>query len=132
MVVRNFAVALVLMAVALGGCLTTLRPSPSGQAPSPLPMSDFTTACREIDLRGPDGQRVDLSAAWRTDPGKIGFFFGPDETTWLLQVHDCVWGEIIDPDFLANPLGRGNLGTGAGALGTLRGHLTAISRFKVS
>jgi hypothetical protein len=125
MVLRNFAVVLCLLAVALGGCFSTLPPSPSGRVPSPLPVSYFTTACQEIDLRGPDGHRVDLSGAWTPDPGKIGFFFGPDETTWLLQVRDCVWGEIIDDDFLANPLGRGNQGTGAGALGTLRGHLTA-------
>jgi hypothetical protein len=114
-------------AVWLSGCLSA-APAPSAGTPPPSSSQDasgFVTDCQPIDLRGPDGQRVDLTGAWTTADRRGGFFFGAAETTWILQVGDCVWGEIIDDDFLANPSGLGGLGTGGGALGTLRGQLAS-------
>jgi hypothetical protein len=126
--VRTAALPVVLFAaVGLSGCLST-APGPSTETPSPSSSNDasgFTADCPPIDLHGPEGQRVDLTGAWTTADRHRGFFFGPAETTWILQVGDCVWGEIIDADFLANPSGLGGLGTGGGALGTLRGQLAS-------
>jgi hypothetical protein len=113
-------------AAGLSAC-GTAAPAPSGGTPFPSISGDaagFATNCHPIELRGgPDLQRVDLTGAWTTVGRAHGFFFGANETTWILQVDDCVWGEIIDDDFLANPSGAGGLGTGGGGIGTLRGQL---------
>lgn len=119
--------AVLIVTAGLSGCVSATA-APSGET-TPLSAiggdaSGFTTDCQPIDLRGgPDIERVDLTGAWTTVDRAHGFFFGASERTWILQVDDCVWGEIIDDDFLANPSGLGGLGTGGGALGTLRGQL---------
>jgi hypothetical protein len=114
------------VAAALTAC-SSAAPGPSGGTPRPPTSGDssgLATDCKPIELQGgPGNRRVDLTGAWTTADRAHGFFFGANETTWILQVDDCVWGEIIDDDFLANPSGIGGLGTGGGGIGTLRGHL---------
>jgi hypothetical protein len=113
-------------AAGLSGC-GSAAPVPSGGTPLPSTGGDasgLARDCKPIELQGgPGNRRVDLTGAWTTTDKAHGFFFGAHETTWILQVDDCVWGEIIDDDFLANPSGIGALGTGGGGIGTLRGHL---------
>jgi hypothetical protein len=106
-------------ALALSGCLSPSPPFPSGQTPAPSSQdgSSFIMACQPIDLRGPSGQRVDLTGAWMTAPGTAGFFYLLSETTWIHQIDDCVWGAILDEEFHSYPA-RG------GDLGTLQGHVT--------
>lgn len=124
--------AAILAASLLAGCVAEPVGSPS---PSTLPTSSppisgqLAPGCEPIDLRGPDGQPVDLTGAWRSPPD-IGFFFGSRaETTWMRQIGDCVAAAILDEKFRTNPDVTGSIGTMRGRITSgfvLEGELVAV------
>lgn len=95
---RIWLVALV--AVVLAACVSgsTTGPSseqPSGSsAPSAPERGSLPGGCQSIDLRGPSGERVDLTGAW----AGTGELAGGDETAWLNQLGDCLYGAVISGD----------------------------------
>jgi hypothetical protein len=68
--------------VVLGGCGTSPASSApaSSQAPSPS-VAAASDPCQPVDLRTPDGERVDLTGAWE---GGVTFHEAR-------QSRDCVW-----------------------------------------
>ena len=104
-----------LLLVFVAGCA---NPAPDGSpTPEGTTATSGTLSCQPIELLDPDGRRIDLTGPWITAPGRIGFFQGTNETTWILQMDDCMWGTITDEAFRLNPAG------GSGNQGTLNGHL---------
>ncbi|MGH2463383.1 MAG: hypothetical protein ACRDFZ_07175 [Candidatus Limnocylindria bacterium] len=80
-------------------------------------MLTLPAGCREIDLRTPQGQRVDLTGEWTGGRWFSGRSAG--ERTFILQLGDCVWISISDSRFHANPE------RGSSLLGVLHGHVSS-------
>lgn len=55
--------------------------------------------CQVIDLRAPTGERIDLTGEW----AGTGILAGHDETTWLIQVGDCVYGSVAGGEISRGP-----------------------------
>lgn len=108
----------------LGGALLLMAgcsPSPAvSTSAAPSPSADSAAFahpdCPPIDLRSPDGERVDLTGEWTGTP-----FFTDDEVIFLNQIGDCVFGSVagvnldgtrsiinltgrLEPDFTMNVL----------------------------
>jgi hypothetical protein len=116
---RRLGVVAFLAAVVFG---CTSSPAPSASA---LPSESSGTVqgtlpedCDQIDLRSPTGERVDLTGVWEGD----GALVDSDETFWLVQVGDCVYGSAMNPRFLAQA------GDGSWTVANLQGHLTSDFR----
>ena len=98
---QDLLTAVCALAISVAGCasapaspspLPSAQPSLSGGAVGLLP-----TGCEAIDLRSPTGERVDLSGVWEGN----GSLVDSDETFWLAQVGDCVYGSAMNPGFLS-------------------------------
>ena len=99
--------------------------SPTPQATStPVPSTeigagngaDLPTGCAPIDLQSPIGERVDLGGVWVAVEGVL---VDPLETAWLFQAGDCLYGSVMDTEFLRRTAGD------RGALANLSGRLTS-------
>lgn len=82
----------------LGACSGS--PSPPAPEESVEPSqaageAGLPSGCTAIDLRGPTGERVDLSGAWE----KEGSAPGPATRWWIRQLGDCVWAVTVAPEF---------------------------------
>lgn len=82
-----------LVAIALAGCGAGSMAGPPSQEPagSGGPAPGFALACQPIELRGPTGEVVNLTGEWAGS----GILAGDDETAWLKQIGDCVFGSVI-------------------------------------
>lgn len=109
--------ALVVMAL-LAGCSASF---PAGSVPSRSPSADagagsLPAGCVPIDLRDPQGMRLDLTGEWVGDNWFAGGSVG--ERTFVLQLGDCVWISISDARYRSDPM------QGSSILGVMNGHLS--------
>lgn len=94
-----------LMVVLFG--LATACGSPPAASPSIAEPSGSLAAdrglppgCQVMDLRAPTtGERIDLTGEW----AGTGILAGRDETTWLRQVGDCVYGSVAGGEISRGP-----------------------------
>lgn len=75
------------------GCQPTIS-SPLSTSPSSVASSvggpGLPPGCAPIDLRDPDGARVELTGEWEAENPLTA----PEEQVLLQQVGDCVWGTV--------------------------------------
>ena len=97
---RRFWLMVVLFGLATA-CGSPPAASPSTAEPSGSLAADrgLPPGCQVIDLRGPTGERIDLTGEW----AGTGFLAGHDETTWLIQVGDCVYGSVAGGEISRGP-----------------------------
>jgi hypothetical protein len=88
--------ALALVALAACSAAPSLEPSPSGASSSAGPVGQLPAGCAPIDLRGPDGERVDLTGTW-AGTGAAALVI-ETETAHLTQIGDCVRGVVVGED----------------------------------
>jgi hypothetical protein len=75
----------------LSACTPSTSPSPSilpSASPSDAAVSNLPPGCEPHEVRGPDGERIDLDGTWVEE-------VGVDEapmTWWIRTQGDCVWG----------------------------------------
>jgi hypothetical protein len=87
--------------IALAGlstaCAATPSPSPSIEGPSPTTpvQAGVPPGCEPVDLRGPDGEAVDLSGSWA---GSGSLAFAGDEVAVFNQIGKCVFGSVTGLD----------------------------------
>jgi hypothetical protein len=111
--------------------LTACSPNPSDSSPigsvseSGAANPDLPASCAPIDLRSPEGQKVDLTGVWAARPPEVGFFLSPNEMTWIHQEGTCVWAAMLDAEFRADPDYAGTLEARGGNLGTFQGQVSA-------
>ena len=80
-----------LLLTLLWGCSPTTSPLPSVQpsaSPSEGAVSGLPPGCAPHEVRGPDGERIDLDGTWVEEVGE-------DEapmTWWIRTQGDCLWG----------------------------------------
>lgn len=75
------------------GCQPTISSPPStipSSAASPAAGGGLPPGCAPIDLRDPDGARVELTGEWEAENPLTA----PEEQVLLQQVGDCVWGTV--------------------------------------
>jgi hypothetical protein len=116
-----------LAALLIVGCTASgapATPSPSPGASAALSGDELPPGCEPIDLRGPDGQPIDLTGAWSGRQPWVGFFQSSTETTWIRQMGDCVWGAVMDAEFRSDPNFQGDFAQRGGNLGSLTGQIT--------
>jgi hypothetical protein len=89
---------LLLALVLLAACTASpsLEPSAPAASSSAGPVGQFPAGCAPIDLRGPNGDRVDLTGTW-TGPGTTSLA-SETETAYLNQIGDCVRGVVVGED----------------------------------
>ena len=84
---------LLLAVVSVVGCQPTLS-SPPSTIPSSVATTEggagLPSGCAPIDLRGPDGARVELTGEWEAENPLVV----PEEQVLLQQVGGCVWGTV--------------------------------------
>lgn len=80
-----------LVAVLVAGCSSGSSASPSTAEPEGSAEPTPALSCQPIELRGPTGEVVDLTGEWAGS----GVLAGDDETAWLKQIGDCVFGSVI-------------------------------------
>jgi hypothetical protein len=117
-----------LATVVFAGCVAEPQGSPSAGSPASSggPISgQLPPECEPIDLRGLDGQRIDLTGVWTGRQPWTGFFASPTEATWIRQVGDCVWAAVMDAEFRSDPDYSGDFVLPGGNLGTIRGRITS-------
>jgi hypothetical protein len=93
---NRFAVTLGLLALA--ACTSTPSAEPSASAASSAGglSGQLPAGCDPIDLRGPDGERVDLTGTWAgTGANALAI---ENETAYLNQIGDCVRGVVEGQD----------------------------------
>jgi hypothetical protein len=104
-------------------------PSSSSASGAP-PFSNLPSGCSPIDLRGPNGDAVDLTGEWTGTSWFSGRSVG--ERTFVLQQGDCVWITVTDERFHAQPVeGEAILGVLLGTLATdfsVSGELVTLLR----
>jgi hypothetical protein len=93
-----------LMVVLFGlatACASPPAASPSMAEPAGSLAADrgLPPGCQVMDLRGPTGERIDLTGEWAGS----GILAGVDETTWLIQVGDCVYGSVAGGEISRGP-----------------------------
>lgn len=85
---------LLAVVVSVIGCQPTIS-SPSSAVPSsvgsPVGGAGLPPGCAPIDLRDPDGVRVDLTGEWEG----VDALAAPDERVWLQQIGDCLYGSVF-------------------------------------
>ena len=101
---------LVLAALVACTASPSLEPSASAASSSGGPSGQFPAGCGPIDLRGPDGERVDLTGTW-AGTGATALAI-ETETAYLNQLGDCVRGVVA-----------GEESDGARAIANLTGQL---------
>jgi hypothetical protein len=88
--------------VALAGlsiaCTASPSPSASIAGPSATPVQ-AGIGCELVDLRGPDGEAVDLTGDWAGSG--VLFASGGEEVAILNQVGGCVYGSVTMLDWIA-------------------------------
>jgi hypothetical protein len=109
---RSTAGLLALVALAACSGSASLEPSGSAASSSRGLTGQFPAGCEPIDLRGPDGERLDLSGTW-AGMGATALAV-ETETAYLNQIGDCVRGVVdgVDSD------GYRTIANLAGQLGT--------------
>ena len=97
---RPMVAALIL----LGACTPSISPSPSVQpsaSPTETAVNGLPPGCEPIELRGPNGERIELDGEW------VEVVEAGEPMTWWIRTQgDCVWGngqvedvETQDPFF---------------------------------
>jgi hypothetical protein len=97
---QRIGLIVVLLALATA-CGSPSAASPSMAEPSSSLAVDrgLPPGCQVIDLRGPTGERIDLSGEWAV----TGTLAGVRETAWLIQVGDCVYGSVTGGEISRGP-----------------------------
>ena len=91
------------LVVLLAACTSATSPSPSTAEPSasePVHLG-LPPGCQPIDLRAPNGERVDLTGEW-AGTGRINL--GYVERIWLNHKGDCVYGSVLGDFVLTEPV----------------------------
>ena len=78
-------------------CAGSPSPSPSIAGPSATTpvQAGVPPGCEPVDLRGPDGERVELSGSWA---GSGTLAFTGDEVAVFNQIGSCVYGSVTGLD----------------------------------
>lgn len=100
------AVMAALTACASAPAAPSAGPSNAQPSASLSPGLGLPPGCETIDLRGPTGERIDLTGEWSGG----GVLVGDGEVAWLKQIGDCVYGSVVGAWFseetIANLSGR--------------------------
>ena len=117
MMPRSLVVAAVM--AALTACASD--PAAPGASPSyaePLPSLNpargLPPGCETIDLRGPTGERIDLTGEW-AGSGELAHSI---ERAWLSQIGDCVYGSVLGGAFLRDAAPEAYLVNLSGRIGS--------------
>jgi len=84
---------LLAVVVTVIGCQPTFSlppPTIPSSVVSPAGDTGLPSGCAPIDLRDPDGARVELTGEWEAENPLTA----PEEQVLLQQVGDCVWGTV--------------------------------------
>jgi hypothetical protein len=100
-VTRTLAFVALIVVVLLVGCSSSSPAASGPESPTGSAPLIGGEACGPIDLRGPDGDTVDLNGEW--GGGEWFTTPGSGERTFVQQVGDCVWMGISDDQFRERP-----------------------------
>jgi hypothetical protein len=93
--VRRVWLSIVLAGLS-AACVGWPPPTPSiGPSATAPAQAGLPEGCEPLDLRGPDGETVDLSGSWA---GSGILAISADEVVVLNQVGGCVYGSMTGPD----------------------------------
>ncbi len=89
----RWTTALAILVAVMGCQPATAGPSSTTPLPSASPRSGvgLPPDCQRIDLRDPDGARVDLTGEWEATAALAA----PEEQVWLQQIGDCLYGSVF-------------------------------------
>ena len=90
------AVMAALTACASAPAAPSAGPSNAEPSASLSPGLGLPPGCQTIDLRGPTGERIDLTGEWAGS----GQLANPIERAWLNQIGDCVYGSVLGGAFV--------------------------------
>ncbi|MGH2488989.1 MAG: hypothetical protein ACRDFR_05175, partial [Candidatus Limnocylindria bacterium] len=85
------AVMAALTACASAPAAPSAGPSNAEPSASLSPGLGLPRGCQTIDLRGPTGERIDMTGEWSGG----GVLVGDGEVAWLKQIGDCVYGSVV-------------------------------------
>jgi hypothetical protein len=94
---KRSAIGMAVLLAAIIGCNPTNSANPSPTIPLPSasqPAGALPPECEPINLRDPNGQRVDLGGEWEGSEESTGLA-APDEQIWLQQIGDCLYGSVL-------------------------------------
>jgi hypothetical protein len=87
----------------LAACTFSPTGSPAATKPAESEVPDgLALDCQPMELRAPTGEVIDLTGTWAGS----GVLVGDDETAWLNQIGDCVFGSVIGGDPVGELVGR--------------------------
>jgi hypothetical protein len=91
------AVMMAAVVAALVACQPTISshasPTPSTAASSVVG-DGLPPDCKPMNLRDPNGRRVDLTGEWEGSGDGSDVLAVPDEQVWLQQIGDCLFGSV--------------------------------------